>query len=198
MTDKPNFILVPDPDPDVPRSGGTFVTLFDRVRALVSSVTAALPYHPAALTATEQAARSSADVPTRPRLVFGFDATASREPAWATARQATDALVRALPGQLDVALAVHGGSRLHTVTAFTADSNTLRDRAAGITCMAGSTRMLPILSRALTWPGVRVVTYIGDVFEESPARGRKHAVEVGGRGMPLLVLHDLEPWTART
>ena len=32
---------------------------------------------------------------------IGFDATASREPAWATARHVTDALVRALPGELD-------------------------------------------------------------------------------------------------
>src|SRR5206468_3554075 len=133
----------------------------------------------------------------RPRLVFGFDATASREPAWATARQVTDALVRALPGELDVALAVHGGSRLHTFTAFTADANTLRDQAASIRCQAGHTQLLPLLSRALGAAGVRVITYIGDVYEESPGRGRKLADQLGERAIRLIVLHDTAHWTAR-
>ena len=90
--------------------------LLDHIRAL-------LPFGAPSLPATTV---------TRPRLIFGFDATASREPAWATARTVTDALVKALPGELDVALAVHGGSMLHTFTEFTADPNRLRDRAAGI------------------------------------------------------------------
>ena len=125
------------------------------------------------------------------------DATASRERAWATARQVIDALVQALPGELDVALAVHGGSRLHTFTEFTADPNTLRDRAASIACVAGHTQLLPILSRSLSSPNVRVVTYIGDVYEEFPARGRKLADELGRRGIKLVVLHDIVDWTAR-
>lgn len=49
---------------------------------------------------------------TRPRLVFAVDATASREPAWEAARATTDALFAAAPGELDVALAAHGGSRI--------------------------------------------------------------------------------------
>ena len=80
---------------------------------------------------------ASEPAPHRPRLVFGFDATASREPAWAAARQVTDALVRALPGELDVALAVHGGGQLHTFTEFTTNPATLRDRAAAIECLSG-------------------------------------------------------------
>lgn len=187
MADKPNFILVPDPPPDESRPGRRFVALFDRLRGMVSSAGAARPSN----VTTDDA------VPGRCRLVFGFDATASREPAWATARQVTDALVRALPGELDVALAVHGGSTLHTFTGFTANPNTLRDLAAGITCRAGSTQLLPILSRALAAPGVRVVTYIGDVYEESPGRGRKLADEMGRRGIRLIVLHDVADWNAR-
>ena len=128
--------------------------------------------------------------PPRPRLVFAVDATASREPAWAAARSVTDALVKALPGALDVALAVHGGSRVHTFTAFTNNANALRDRAAGITCEAGLTRLLPILSASLNRPSVRVVVYIGDVFEESVAQGRRLADAMGTQGIKLIVLHD--------
>jgi len=196
MSDKPNFVLVPDPDPNAEGPGQRAVALPDRLRALASSIASLLPHRPAAAIAgSSQDTLAAAS--RRPRLVFGFDATASREPAWATARQVTDALVRALPGELDVALAIHGGSRLHTFTEFTADPNRLRDRAAAVTCIAGQTRLLPILSRSLSAPGVRVITYIGDVYEESLARGRKLADELGRRGIRLIVLHDTADWNAR-
>lgn len=170
--------------PDSPRESGG-IRLRDRLRALAAS-TGLLP-----------APATPETPPSRPRLVFGFDATASREPAWATARTVTDALVRTLPGELDVALAVHGGSRLHTFTEFTVDARTLRDRAASISCEAGQTRLLAILSASLAKPGVRVVTYIGDVYEESLWRGRKLADEMGRRGIKLFVLHDVSDWSAR-
>jgi len=206
MADKPNFVLLPDTEPrqaEPPerpsRTGKALTPLLERVRALGSL--GALVARAGALLPSEPAGNERCSEPApwtgRPRLVFGFDATASREPAWAAARQVTDALVRALPGALDVALAVHGGGRLHTVTGFTADAHRLRDRAAAISCLAGPTKMLPILSFALANPGVRVVTYIGDVFEEWPGLARKLANEMGRRGIRLIVLHDVADWMAR-
>ncbi|HET6236853.1 MAG TPA: hypothetical protein VFE41_18105 [Acetobacteraceae bacterium] len=203
MQDKPNFVLVPDPVPGAPPAEAhpqaptsqaptspALTSLLAHLRALVAPLIALLP---------GGAAQSAvpATTPTRPRLIFGFDATASREPAWDTARKVTDSMFRALPGELDVALAVHGGSFLHTFTDFTSNPATLRDRAATIRCMSGRTQLLPILSRALAAPGVRVVTYIGDVVEESPARGRKLADAMGARGIRLIVLHDVADWLAR-
>jgi hypothetical protein len=129
--------------------------------------------------------------------VFAVDATASREPAWNAARQVTDALVKALPGELDVALAVHGGSRVHTFTGFTNDATTLRDRAAGVACEAGMTRLLPILSTSLKQQSVRVVVYIGDVFEESVPHGRHLADSLAAQGTKLIVLHDTIDRAAR-
>jgi hypothetical protein len=189
MAEKQNFVLVPDPEPEPEPPPQNSVTLFEQLRTLVQSVTALLPFG--------GGSGLPAIMPTRPRLIFGFDATASREPAWATARGVTDALFKALPGELDVALAVHGGSILHTFTAFTSDANTLRDRAASIGCIAGFTRLLPILSRALSNPGVRVVTYIGDVFEESQQKGQKLADAMGQKGIKLIVFHDTNDWNAR-
>jgi len=176
MSDKPNFLLVPDEPDDPPPP----VTLLDRLRVWLTLRPTDVP-----------------PAPARPRLIFGFDATASREPAWATARQVTDSLFTALPGALDIALAVHGGSRLHTFTEFTANPATLRDRAAAIACLSGRTQFLPILSRALSNPGVRVVLYIGDVFEESPTRARRLADAMGASGIKLIVLHDTADWLAR-
>ena len=201
MSDKPNFILVPDPTPEEPDPGPGVpahvpatpaqapASLLTLLRDLAAPLIALLP----------GASRSDlpATMPTRPRLIFGFDATASREPAWDAARKVTDSLFRALPGELDVALAVHGGSLLHTFTDFTSNPATLRDRAAAIRCISGRTQLLPILSRALAAPGVRVVTYIGDVFEESPGRGRRLADAMGASGIRLIVLHDVADWLAR-
>jgi hypothetical protein len=215
MPDKPNFILIqddPPPDPPVParnraraaatvakapaarpaRTGGLLNRLMTTVTTAITSAAASLP-----------AAFSNAEPPaeigtvTRPRLVFAVDATASREPAWAAARQVTDALVKALPGELDVALAVHGGSRVHTFTAFTNDAGTLRDRAASVRCQAGMTRLLPILAASLRQQAVRVVIYVGDVFEESLPNGRDLANAMGVRGTKLIVLHDTSDSGAR-
>ncbi len=195
MTDKPNFVLIPDnvPLPPAPaaRSGGLLARLRTIATTAVTAASAALP----TLTHAEPPADTAA--PLRPRLIFAVDATASREPAWTAARQVTDVLVKALPGALDVALAVHGGSRVHTFTAFTSDANTLRDRAAGVSCVAGTTRLLPILSASLKHPSVRVVIYIGDVFEENLQRGRHIADAMGAQNTKLIVLHDTADPAAR-
>jgi hypothetical protein len=195
MTDKPNFVLIPDnaPPPPAPpaRSGGMLARLRTIATTAVTAASGALP----TLSHAEPPADTAAS--TRPRLIFAVDATASREPAWTAARQVTDVLVKALPGALDVALAVHGGSRVHTFTAFTSDANTLRDRAAGVSCVAGMTRLLPILSASLKHPSVRVVIYIGDVFEENLLRGRQIADAMGVQGTRLIVLHDTADPAAR-
>ena len=203
MADKPNFVLIPDDAPPASRAaspspaslapsqdgsvsgGGVLARLLTRAANAVASAAAALP---AAFSHAEPPA--DAGTPPRPRLVFAVDATASREPAWAAARKVTDTLVQALPGALDVALAVHGGARVHTFTPFTNNAATLRDRAAGVTCEAGMTRLLPILSTSLRRQAVRVVVYIGDVFEESLPQARQIADSLGLRGTKLIVLHD--------
>jgi hypothetical protein len=132
-----------------------------------------------------------ADLP-RAKLVFAFDATASRDAAWRTSTALTDALLAALPGQLDVALAAHGGGKLHTFTRFESNASKLRDRAAGVRCMAGATRLLDIISRVLETEGVSTVVYIGDVFEESERQARKLAGLMGKRHIRLIILQDTD------
>jgi hypothetical protein len=59
------------------------------------------------------------------------------------------------------------------------------------------TRLLPILSASLKQPAVRVVIYIGDVFEESMSQGRRLADALGVQGTKLIVLHDTADSAAR-
>lgn len=132
--------------------------------------------------------RAAPPVQRRPRLVFGVDATASREPAWESARRITDRLFDAIPGALDVALAVHGGSVLHTFSPFSADVAQFRELAQAVSCQAGQTRLCQLLERSLEAGGVRVVSYIGDAFEESEQEALADRCKL--RGIKIVILAD--------
>lgn len=123
------------------------------------------------------------------RLLIGFDATASREATWQQATRLTDTLLKTLPGRLEVALAVHGGARLHTVTRYMTNAGKLRDKAAGIRCEGGYTRMLDLLSHAAAL-NADVVLYIRDAFEESAARARKVADQLAKRETRVIILQE--------
>jgi hypothetical protein len=125
----------------------------------------------------------------RSRLVFAVDATASRSAAWGAAKKLQDKLFAAVPGELDVALAVHGGNKLHTFTPFTANAMELRKLAATVRCRAGHTRLLDILARSLN-TGASVMVYIGDVFEESERKALHLASLLKRNKTRVIVLHD--------
>ena len=126
----------------------------------------------------------------RPRLVFGVDATASREPAWESARRITDRMFDAIPGALDVALAVHGGNAVHTFTEFSADVAQFRDKAAAVRRDAGQTQLCELMHRTLEAGGVRVMSYIGDAFEESADEVFGLADRFKLRGIKAVMLAD--------
>ena len=115
------------------------------------------------------------------RLVLAVDATLSRSAAWKTSQRVMDALFEALPGELLVALAVHGGGRVHTYTRFLPDVRALMRQAGRIECKAGSTALLDIFERVLQAEPVRVVVYVGDVFEESLRDVNRQAEELAAR-----------------
>lgn len=126
----------------------------------------------------------------RPRLVFAFDATASREPAWHAAKQVTDSLFTALPGAVDVALAVHGGGNVHTFTDFSSDVSVFRDKAASVRCQAGETALIPLMDQVLQHTGIKVLLYIGDCFEECTDAAFSLADSMRSRGIRGLFFHD--------
>ncbi|MGE0280204.1 MAG: hypothetical protein AB7P20_06270 [Rhizobiaceae bacterium] len=129
-----------------------------------------------------------ADLPPA-KLVFGIDATASRAHALAASTALTQEVLSALPGRLQVALAVHGGGELHTFTRFETDAAKLRARIAAMRCRAGVTCLLDILERTLKTEAQTIV-YIGDVFEESERQALKLAAALARRNTRLIILHD--------
>lgn len=161
------------------KTGGTVAR-----SAALDKIRAARPAKPLA------GSRAAPLAERRPRLVFGVDATASREPTWASARRITDRMFAAIPGALDVALAVHGAGHVHTFTAFSADVDQFRDQAAAVRCQAGNTQLCELMQRTLDAGGVRVMTYIGDAFEESSAEAFALADRFRLRGIKAVILAD--------
>ena len=125
----------------------------------------------------------------RRRLLIGFDATASRGVTWKQAAKLTDTLLATLPGRLEVALAAHGGGRLHTVTRYTTDAGKLRDKAAKVYCQAGYTRLLDMLSHAVALRA-NLIVYIGNSMEKSPALARKIADKLGKLAIRVIILQE--------
>jgi len=171
-------------DSKLPAKRGASGSTLDRIRNAKPSTAIA------GSTANKAALRAAAVAARRPRLVFAIDATASREPAWEAAKQTTDSLFSALPGELDVALAVHGGGTVRQFSAFSSDLQRFRDLAAAVTCQAGHTQMVQLMERTRTHPDVKVFVYIGDCFEESEDAAYEAADAMKARGTKAIMLHD--------
>ena len=128
--------------------------------------------------------------PAGKRLVFGFDATASRAMTWEAARELTDSLFEAVPAGLDLALAVHGGGKLHTFTAFSRNAAEIRKIARRIDCRGGNTQLIPLLRSTYTSGGVGTIVYIGDDFEEDDNEALAIGTILGRNGTRIIVLHE--------
>ena len=152
--------------------------------ALLEQIRAARPAKPQVGTAPAASARR------RPRLVFAVDATASRAATWRSAQKLTSRMFSVIPDELDVALAVHGGDDVHTFTAFCNDVDAFRKQAAAVTCRSGSTRLCNIMARTLDAGGVRVMSYIGDAFEEDAEEALQLADRFRLRGIQAVMLSD--------
>jgi hypothetical protein len=130
------------------------------------------------------------------RLLIGFDATASREPTWKEASRLMDTLLSTLPGKLELSLAAHGGGRLHTLTRYTTDAAKLRDKAGGVRCQGGYTRLLDILDHPAAFKA-DLLLYIGDMFEESARRAGKAADKLAKCGTRVIILQEGDDDDAR-
>ena len=111
--------------------------------SIFRSVDNALEPKPISTAVTPVAAAPVRSSVERARLVLAVDATASRAPAWQASQRVMGGLFTALPGELDVALAVHGGGRVHTFTGFTSNMDGLRKQTARVRIRAGHTALLP-------------------------------------------------------
>jgi hypothetical protein len=124
----------------------------------------------------------------RGRLIFGVDATASREATWTIARELQAQMFReAAPiGQLDMQLLFYGGDRCRA-SKWTSSGEQLAQLMTGVECKSGITQIARVLRHVLREhekTPVQALTFIGDAAEEAIDTLSGVAGELGAVGVP--------------
>jgi hypothetical protein len=113
-------------------------------------------------------------VGARGRLLFGADATASREPMWNLACQLQGEMFKevAAIGGLDVQLVHYFGPDGFKVSPWVSDATALALLMGEIECVSGYTQIAKVLAHARTENIVRKISalvFVGDAVEEEPS-----------------------------
>lgn len=129
------------------------------------------------------------------RLVFGMDATASRQPMWDRACQVQGEMFLATRdiGGLAVSLAYYRGFQEFAATPFLTDAMDLARRMSGVNCLGGQTQILRLLRHTLAETRakrVAALVFVGDAMEEDVDALCHVAGELGLRGTPVFVFHE--------
>lgn len=123
------------------------------------------------------------------RLIFGVDATASREPTWNIARdlQAKMFIEAGANGRLNLQLVFYGGGSCRT-SKWASRGDDLARWMGAIHCEAGPTMIEKVLRHALCEhekAPMQGLTFIGDAQEENLDVLAGLADELGTAGVPL-------------
>ena len=124
----------------------------------------------------------------RGRLIFGLDATASREDTWEEARRIQGDMfqIAASLGGLDIQLCHYRGLAEFVASDWVVDAGELRRQMARVACLAGETRILQVLEHAILESRkqkVNALVFVGDCMEESMDRLCQRAGELGLLGV---------------
>jgi len=130
----------------------------------------------------------------RGRLVFAVDATASREPTWAIAKELQAKMFReAAPiGKLDVQLVYYGGDSCRK-TEWVSSGEELARLMGKIACDAGMTQIGRVLDHVLReheQAPIQAVTFIGDAMEEEIDTLAAKAGKLGAAGVPMFIFQE--------
>jgi hypothetical protein len=131
----------------------------------------------------------------RGRLIFGLDATASREPTWDRACdiQAKMFGETASLGGLDIQLCFYRGFREFQATPWLSDSGELLQRMTRVVCAAGKTQIRRLLRHAIAEASrgkVDAAVFVGDCMEEDLDAVCATAGELGLLGVPIFLFHE--------
>ena len=138
---------------------------------------------------------STSGRPGRGRLLFGMDATASREPTWdhACSIQGEMFVAADTLGGLDVRLAFYRGFDELKVSRWTSDGRELARLMGAVRCLAGRTQ----IGRLLRYAGdqrrdsrLDAVVFVGDCCEEDVDQVGHEAGQLGLLGLPIFVFQE--------
>jgi len=145
----------------------------------------------------EKVARSHSSTPPgkRGRLIFGMDATASRQPMWDRAAHIQGEMFSATAalGGLDLQLAYYRGFGEFKASNWMADADKLLKLMSSVFCLAGETQIGKLLAHAIKETGrkkVNALVFIGDCVEEDVDKLGALAGELGILGLPVFMFQE--------
>jgi hypothetical protein len=139
----------------------------------------------------------------RGRLIFGMDATASREPAWDQACQIQGEMFSATAalGGLDIQLCYYRGFGEFEASPWLSSADELLNKMTSVTCRGGQTQIEKILNQAIAQTRqqkIQALVLVGDCMEEDADRLCHLAGQLGVLGVPVFLFHEGgEPVAAR-
>jgi hypothetical protein len=129
------------------------------------------------------------------RLLFGIDATASRQPTWDLACELHAELFAeaARVGNIAIQLAYYRGLNEFMATRWATTPPQLRDQMISVTCRGGRTQIARLLKHTLdeaTRHPVRALIFIGDCFEEDDRDVLQWAGQLAIRALPVFIFQE--------
>lgn len=131
----------------------------------------------------------------RGRLMFGMDATMSREPTWDLALSLQASMfseVKAIGG-LDVQLVYFRGLDECRASKWVSDAGALAKLMTGVQCRGGYTQIRKVFAQARRETGkqkVNALVYVGDAMEEDVDHLSQLAGELGLLGVPIFLFQE--------
>ena len=129
------------------------------------------------------------------RLLFGMDATMSRQPTWDMAVSLQAGMFEAIPkdAHLQVQLIYFRGLGECRASKWATDGTSLANMMSRIDCRGGHTQILKVLKHARKEHGrqrINALVYIGDAMEEKIDDLVQAAGELGLRGVPVFLFQE--------
>ena len=133
--------------------------------------------------------------PSKGRLVFAMDATASRQPTWDLAAEIQGEMFSATSelGGLSVQLAFYRGFGQFKVSQWTDNGSKMTHLMTSVSCLAGQTQISKILKHALNETQkvkVNAVIFVGDSMEEEMDFLGHLAGKLGLVGLPVFIFQE--------
>jgi hypothetical protein len=131
----------------------------------------------------------------RGRLIFGMDATMSRQPTWDRALQIQSEMFIETEkiGGLDVQLIYFRGFNECRASKWASEPSALARMMTGVDCRGGNTQIGKVLShirREASQSRVSAAVYVGDAMEENVDRLCRIAGEIGLLNVPIFMFQE--------
>ncbi|PPR76695.1 MAG: hypothetical protein CFH01_01877 [Alphaproteobacteria bacterium MarineAlpha2_Bin1] len=129
------------------------------------------------------------------KILFGLDATASRQPMWdrATHIQAEMFEATLSLGSLEMQVAYYQGFGNFTAFPWSNDSKQIINYMHTVQCLGGLTQINKFLAHTLNElkkTKINAIVFIGDCMEENPDIILNNAGKIGLKGVPMFIFQE--------